>query len=434
MPINAHISRVLTTTILACAIALAAMMLGAHAAHAASVAFAEGGEIYVANTDGSNKSRVSGGEGKWRWTAQSDQGFIVGVQSTTGSLYQPKLYKVWGPDGSVVKSGSLPGDPTKFVSAFPIGLDLSPDGTYISYGYVNQTLGGSTSYGSYLLASGGSVAQLTLPFVDAASFYGNRILATDTYDDEVVLQAPGNVLSTSFTPWFNFKPGFSMEASDISANGAIVVNHANQLSDNAQLLTFSKWASVGAASPIDNCLFSPGGQPSSPSLSQNGAEFAWQATAGGVYVAGAPNLRAGGPSTCELTRPPVTISATGFSPSIGPFAPTNAKGGSGGGSVPDAISIALPKTLKLKTLKKGWSIKLRHNVGGKTSIKLTVKAGKKKLTIASASTTLSPNVAKTVKVRLNAAGKKLAKKLSGKKATVTIKIGARSSSKTIKLK
>ena len=117
------------------AIAATALVLTfAISASAASVAYLDGNEVWVSNTDGSQKIRLSSGEGDWRAVAQADDGHIVGVQLEAGKISQLSRFTVWNPSGQRIRFGALSAT-SNGSFAYPLSLDLTNGGGLIIYGF-----------------------------------------------------------------------------------------------------------------------------------------------------------------------------------------------------------------------------------------------------------------------------------------------------------
>lgn len=402
-------------------------------ASAASVAYLDGKEVWVAKTDGSQRIRLSSGEGDWTAVSQADDGHIVGVQLEAGKIAQLSRFTVWNPNGQRIRFGALSAT-SNGSFAYPLSLDLTNGGGLIVHGFSQYIYGfpvGQLNEGFFLKASADASIQEPVRVMGARypTLVGTRVVGRIS-DTQVGLQDPGSTGSDVFTPWISLNdPGGKVRRTDVSANGqftAIEVEFDGN--PTPRKIYMGKWAGLGGAY-VDDCLLQVDASAIEPSISQDGSEFAWQ-DGGGVKVAGIPNFN--GAAACQLTRAPITISPTGSYPSIGQF----------NLAVAQQPVITPPTSLKLSKLlsRSGVSISVQSAVGGKATIKLTVtpksvgKKGKKPIVIASAKTTLLPNVAKSIKLKLNKAGKKLKKKLKRKKAKLSITVGGQTTVVNVKIK
>lgn len=419
------------------AVAIVAL-LAATGAQAASVAYIDGNEVWVSTADGATKLRLSAGEGDWREVAQSDNGYIVGTRRESGKIANLASFTVWDPTGKMIHFGPLAGN-SNGSNAYPLSLDITPDGGLIVYGYSRLVYGFPTSQlytGHYLLPSATRSAPVPEPYSNSnarwPTLVGERIVGTPD-QQTVAVQDTGGTGSTTFVPWFNYSAGgYEVYRTDVSATGTITASEL--VIGDAKTLALGKYQSLGGAY-VDDCFLGTDTTVRDVSISQDATEFAWH-DAGGVKVAGVPNFN--GAATCVLTRAPLTISPTGSYPSMGPF------------NVTSAISSPVfkpqlpgtPSSFKISALlKKGAVVKITSRNGGKAKITLSVKPktvgkrGRKPIVIASASGDVpAGEVVKQIKLKLNRKGKSLKKKLKGKRATLTVTIGGQSTSKTVKLK
>src|SRR3954452_18358157 len=83
-------------------------------ADAASVAYVDKGEVWLASLDGAKKARLAtpgvngaGGAETWEDVAQSDGGRIVAVRNKPGRISNFSWFKIWKPDGSSPVEGPL---------------------------------------------------------------------------------------------------------------------------------------------------------------------------------------------------------------------------------------------------------------------------------------------------------------------------------------
>src|SRR3954447_15210453 len=80
---------------------------GPAVAHAASVAYVDKGEVWLASLDGAEQARLptpvvnsSGETENWLDVAQADNGRIVAVRNKPGRISNFSWFKIWEPDGS----------------------------------------------------------------------------------------------------------------------------------------------------------------------------------------------------------------------------------------------------------------------------------------------------------------------------------------------
>ncbi len=208
------VSRVLASLSTLAAVAL----LAPASAHAASVAYIDGGEVWVASLDGSRKERLSTGEGDYVTVAAADNGRILAVQNT-GTLAQLSRTRLWGSDGKILNQGRLPYDQrvSWFGYTAPAGLDLTSDGEFMVYGYSGfvgcfAACGGVYAYGHYAVTSD---TQLNIQPIDQLNLewpttFGRRVIAAKQNKQPAVQVAdPSNPLATTYDVMTNveLEPG-----------------------------------------------------------------------------------------------------------------------------------------------------------------------------------------------------------------------------------
>src|SRR3954447_25111064 len=115
-------------------------------ADAASVAYVDKGEVWLASLDGAKKARVaspvvnSAGETEtWQDVAQSDGGRIVAVRNKPGRISNFSWFKIWEPDGSSTVEGPLNASPGWSQYVYPLGFDITADGKHLVYGFSNSS-------------------------------------------------------------------------------------------------------------------------------------------------------------------------------------------------------------------------------------------------------------------------------------------------------
>src|SRR3954453_1359548 len=142
---NARKAPRLAALVVLLAIAAAAVATPA-VADAASVAYVDKGEVWLASLDGAKKARLaspvvnSAGETEtWQDVAQSDGGRIVAVRNKPGRISNFSWFKIWEPDGSSTVEGPLnaPSGWSQYV--YPLGFDITADGSHLVYGYSNSS-------------------------------------------------------------------------------------------------------------------------------------------------------------------------------------------------------------------------------------------------------------------------------------------------------
>ena len=144
MPPRPRAMKATTLAVLLAAV-VAALAIPA-VAHAASVAYVDNGEVWLASLDGTQKARLAtpvvNGDGdteKWLDVAQSDGGRIVAVRNKPGRISSFSWFKIWEPDGTSTVEGPL-NAPSGWTSyTYPLGFDITADGSHLVYGYSNSS-------------------------------------------------------------------------------------------------------------------------------------------------------------------------------------------------------------------------------------------------------------------------------------------------------
>src|SRR3954447_2521006 len=115
-------------------------------ADAASVAYVDKGEVWLASLDGTKQARLAmpvvNGDGdteNWIDVAQSDGGRIVAVRNKPGRLSNFSWFKIWEPDGTSTVEGPLNAPSGWTVYVYPLGFDITADGSHLVYGYSNSS-------------------------------------------------------------------------------------------------------------------------------------------------------------------------------------------------------------------------------------------------------------------------------------------------------
>ncbi|WP_320671063.1 hypothetical protein [Patulibacter defluvii] len=442
-------------------IALAATALaGAAASPAAAtqVAYVDGGQVWVSTLDGAKKRSLSGpspDEKQWSEVAQGDDGSILGVRRESGKIGTLNATRLWGPDGTLRGEGSLTAPSGRTSYAYPVTLDLTPDAKVVVYGYANWSgFGTSTTYefGTYVE---GSSAWYATPFdlgaVRGGTLVDRRIVGYN--GATVVTQNAGSAVpySNDFTPWFvGAGAGENITRVDVAANGklAAVETYPSGSGSGGDKVAMVPFASLGAPPPTDgsDCYLPTQGDPSYVSISQDGTRMAWHDDRG-VVVAGTPVwFPSAAVSTCNLSSPPVVISASGKMPSLGPSTvatpPTgpgpgdpgpggpgpgnpggDAPGGGGPGGSPGgaAPKVTLAKTVRAAALKAGLALKV--TVANAGPVTATAKVGRK--TVASGKATAKRAGAIKLTLKASRAYRTRLRSLRRKTLAITVKAGGR---------
>ncbi len=425
-------------------------------------------EVWISSLDGAIKERLSTGEGDWLDTAQSDTGWVVGVRNTPGRIAQYSTFRVWNPQGAQIYNGPLAGEGDS--NAYPLSLDLTNDGRGIIYGFSRQQWGyplSTFTRGHYFLPSETVVSPVGGPYKQIGKQYptlfgGDRVVAAVDRTWAGV-QDTGGVGSTTFVDWLNVAGaplvGVRIQRTDVAASGTVVAFEVTDGNQTVEWIGVAPVSAIGGTVGAGDCFLPTDGNATSPSLSQDGSAIAWK-DSGGVKVGGIPDFS--GAEPCVLTRPAVTIAAGGRFPSIGAMSAAAIRaarsgspgGGTGGGtddepgggtddepaSKPLIVTLPTKVTAAELTSKAGLPVKVTVPAGGKIAVTASVPAsrlglkGNKAVVIATGSASPRSAGQVSVKLRLNAKGRKYRKRLRGLTLTLRITQGAKTTTKTIRLR
>ncbi len=293
---------------------------------AASVAYTQGGNLWLSSLNGKQKRRVAAkpkGKVKWIETAQSDSGRLIAIKRDPAKIANLNSYVVWGPTGRRIIQGSLTADSGWLSYVMPLSLDLSSDGKTLVYGYQYYTY----NYPVSNLEEGTSVKSVSAAYLEPVNIVGelwpttvgNRIVAQQQNVFAGVQKANKAPYGNDFTGWFSTESlGLDLQRTDVSANKRVAAAELVSPSGddrNLSVILVAKISGLGGTIGSGACLLPAKGQAENVSISQDGRSIAWEDDRG-VVAAGIPTF--GGSDTCKLTRGAVVISRTGTFPSIGP--------------------------------------------------------------------------------------------------------------------
>ncbi len=418
------------------AVMAAGFLGGISQAGATSVAYVDGNEVWDKTLDGKHKTRLSSGEGDWREAAAADSGDIIGVRLESGKIAQLSKMQLWGENGKVLSQGPLPYKYRAWSSyAAPIGLDLSSDGYFAAYGYSGYTgvvPSASFYFGHHVVNADNKVLNVELELDgEWPSMFGRRAVV-----------AQGSIIAIQPDGTGPFGPDYDSLV-DVSGTGLELARA--DVSADARLMTFDLQAEEpaddrigivsisGVAPPVEvgasvDCFLPTVGDASDSTLSQDGRWISWT-DAEGVKVAGVPTTLA---DPCQFSSPPVVITPTGKSPSIG--------GADFFVLKPPKLGVTLPAKLKAGDLASPAGVAVTVTVPGRGKVKVTGSVPKKKLklkgsgrvTVVTGSAVAGK--AGPIKVRLRIVKKYRKYKARLKGATVLLKIGQGSTSITRNVK
>ena len=440
-------------------IAILCLLTFAPAAGAASIAYVDGGEVWLSSLDGAQKVRLAtpvvnaeGNTEKWLAVAASDSGRIVAARNVPGRIARFSWFKVWEPDGTSTVEGPLNAPSGWAVYVYPLGFDVTADGKHMVYGYSNSGFCCPIPFaqGTYVRpVTNSALEPIVVSGWQHPTLFGSRMIA---HSGAVVnvQTAAATPYGTDFTPWIDVSAtGLELRRTDLAANGQLAALELEQWNGGSQ--TIGKIAVVstqGVDQPPTfavDCFVPASGVAKEVSLSTDATRIAW--TDGqGLKVAGSPASAA---DPCALASPPVVISPTASQGAIGganvaPFLPVAPPvqpptgGPPPGGTAPVAT---LPKKVTTTALAgaKGVPIKVKVARAGKVKISGTVPAkvlqrSGKPVVVATGSATAKRAGTVTVRVRLTTAARKKPKRLKGARMTLRVSQGGLTATKRITLR
>lgn len=453
------------------ALTLLFLLLLAPTAHAASVAYIADGEVWLASLDGSQRVKLAGpvtnGNGaveKWNAVAQADNGRIVASRIEPGKISSLSWFQVWEPDGTSTVQGPLNRTGSYALPVYPLSLDVTANGGAMAYGFSNSNCCPFVlETGTYVRPVSSSVLEpIRIGGQEDPTFFGTRLVA---HSGAIVnaQKASASTYGSDFAGWLDSTNSFGMEVrrTDVAANGAVSALELEQWTNGTQTIGKIELVSTNGVdqNPTGtfDCLVPSTGIAVDASLSQDGTRVAWT-DGGGLKVAGTATSGTNF-DPCVLSAPAVVIAPTGKSASIGPanvaafLPPTAPPPGPGPGtgtgttptptgpgtSTPPAPTATVPTKVTRAALTKGLAIKVAAPAAGKVTLTASVPAkvlGKKgkAIVVATGSGTAKAAGTVSVKLKLNATGRKFSKRLKGKKATLKIAQGTSSTTKTITLR
>jgi hypothetical protein len=432
-------------------IAILCLLTVAPAAGAASIAYVDGGEVWLSSLDGTQKVRLAtpvvNGQGsteKWLAVAASDSGRIVAVRNLPGRVASLSWFKVWEPDGTSTVEGPLNAPSGWSVYVYPLGFDLTADGKHMVYGYSNSSSCCPISFaqGTYVRpVTNSSLPPIVVSGQQHPTLLGSRMIAHAgaTVNVQTTAAAP---YGTDFTPWLDVSgTGLELRRTDLAANGQLAALELEQWNGGSQeigkIAVVSTQGVDQAPTLAVDCFVPASGIATDVSLSADATRIAW--TDGqGLKVAGTPASAA---DPCALTSPPVVVSPTASQGAIGganvgaflpaPTPPPTEPGG--GPSTSGAKPVAtVPKRVSATALARAKGVPIKVRVAGAGKIKLSGKVGRRVVATGSATAKRAGTV--TVRLRLTAAARKKPKRLKGARMTLRVSHGGVTITKRVRLR
>jgi hypothetical protein len=446
---------------IAAAAAMFVIAAAPSAAGAASIAYIDGGEVWLSSLDGQRKVRLAtpvvnsdGATEKWLAVAASDNGRIVAARNVPGRIARFSWFKVWEPNGTSTVEGPLNAPSGWAIYVYPLGFDVTADGSHMVYGYSNSSSCCPISFaqGTYVRPVTNSVLDpINISGQEHPTLFGNRMVAHagDTVNVQGTSAPP---YGTDFTPWLDLSgTGLDVRRTDVAANGRLAAIELEQWDAGTQTTgKIAVLATHGVDQPPTfpaavDCFMPTAGVATEASLSADATRIAWTDD-GGLKVAGAPTTAA---DPCELTSAPVVISPTASQGAIGgadvaAFVPPSGQpptGGPGtGGSPSGAPKVTVPRRVTTKALagRRGVPIKVRVRRAGKVkltgSVPAKVLTSSRSIVVARGSATAKRAGTVTVRLRLTTAARGKRSRLKGARMTLRVTQGRLSTTKRFTLR
>lgn len=330
----------------ACVAVVAALAAVPATAGAASVAYVDNGEIWVAALDGSSRTRIGpqvtfqGDSGpvtqKYLEVAAADGGRIIGVRNEPGKIANLSRFRVWEPDGQVARNtsgqeldGALGNDGAGPFYVYPLSLDITPDGGLFLNSFQKTVYNGgfisSQTYGYYAqpVTNTAGLQPISVTGRKYATLFGKRTLTLSTDTQLSLLKdGPAAPAGTEFDPFLGVAApsGQELTRSDLAADGSAIAIARQRFEGGQQtvgaidVLPISVFGPPAKADFDAGCTIPATGLADHVSISPDSKRIAW-ADEGGVKVAPMPTFT--GADACVFSSPPVVISPTGSAPSIG---------------------------------------------------------------------------------------------------------------------
>jgi hypothetical protein len=398
--------------------------------------------------------------------AQSDNGRIVAVRNKPGRISNFSWFKIWEPDGSSTVEGPLNAPSGWAIYVYPLGFDITADGSHLVYGYSNSSgcCPITFAHGMYVRPATNSVLNpIDTGGQTSPSLFGSRAISLEDSSSPAVVNVQnadgGNPYTNAFTPWLDTSGvGLDLEGVDIAANGRLAAlgfeayNGGTQTVGKIGVLAIQGVDQAPAIPAAVDCFLPANGIARDASLAPDATAIAWKDD-GGVKVAGSPSTAA---DPCLMQSAPVVLSPTGTHPSIGgadvaaflpkspPTSTPPAAGpgqGTPGATAPHALVVKLPKHVTAKALSgsRGLAVKVGVSGPGKVSIRGTVPARRlgrrgKPVVVATGKHIAPAAGTVTIRLRLTTVGRKRVRRLKGARLTLRVTQGSRSTTKVVRLR
>jgi Tol biopolymer transport system component len=306
-----------------------AVLAAGASAHADSIVYVDGGNVWSASPDGARKVQLTDG-GDWHSPTQADDGTIAAVKGL-GPI------QVLAADGRPIRTittePARSGDGGTF-AARPVQLSFSPDGSRIAYSYVANSCPDGSTCGTVQRSTFYTYANVTE--ASPQSLFGEQFSVSDpewiTNDRTIVFGGFGTGVAiddlagggdSSFTRWIP-RPAKDVADGEVSRDGKRLV-FVSDYGAKANLLFSAVSGDVKTQNPPPDptpaCNTGTDSAFSDPSWSPDSTSVAFHDSDGIETL----RFSGFGPNHCEITGPSKVLAAGGSEPDWGPADPPAAR-------------------------------------------------------------------------------------------------------------